>query len=146
MEKRANIIYNLALKDIVKMMGKNSTTYSDEIERVGKGLFGSDFRGVFPADMVPRMRDGDLAVVNLDKRDMPGSHWISIAKESGKLHVYDSFGRKSTKIIPDLIGKGKIVDADYDAEQKIKEDNCGQRSLSWLFVFKHFGKDLAMLI
>jgi hypothetical protein len=146
MEQKANIIYNLALKDIVKMVGKNSTTYSDELEKVGKKLLGNRFVGVYAADEVPKMKNGDMAIANLDKRNMPGSHWISIAKQDGKLHVYDSFGRKSAKIIPDIMGKGAVLDADYDAEQDVKEDNCGQRSLAWLFVFQQFGKKLAMLI
>jgi hypothetical protein len=62
--------------------------------------------------------------------------------------VFDSFGRRTTQIIPSLLksGNGKIKDTDYDANQKIKETNCGQKSIAWLSMFNDYGEDVAQLI
>jgi hypothetical protein len=146
MEKRANKIYNITLQEIEKMMGKNSTTFSDELHTLGKKLLGEKFVGVYPADKIPKLRDGQYVIANLDEHDMPGSHWIGIVKDNKNFLIYDSFGRPGKSIIPTLIGRGKLIDTDLDAEQNEKEDNCGQRSIVSLFIHKYFGKDMYMLL
>ena len=102
--------------------------------------------------MIPKLTlKTPYCIVNVDKSDMPGSHWMAIAKdtEGGKGAIlYDSFGRKNSKIIPSLqfSGNGGIIDCDRDAEQKISEDNCGARSIAWLIMYDTFGRDASLLI
>ncbi len=146
MESKANKIYNLALKHIVSKIG-NKTTFSDNLEDAAKRMLGNKFLGVVPADRIPEMKDKTYVISNLDKSDMPGSHWISIVKDGGNFLMYDSFGRPGKKILPTLLNRGgKLIDTDPDAEQNESEDNCGQRSLASLFVYDQYGKDMFLLL
>ena len=113
-------------------------TGEDELRKAGKHLFGRRFKGVFAADemTVPRMlRSGECCILNLDKRNQPGSHWIAIVKDK-EFITYDSFGRKLTN----------SRHTEDDAEQHIIEENCGQRSLAWLIVYYKYGAECALMI
>jgi len=149
MEKYAEHIYNMLLKDVIVPLIGNDTTYLDELEGVGNLLFKNKFAGVFPSDKIPKLNNRKrYAILNLDKSGESGSHWVAIAKYSNDTYIYDSFGRNHEKIIKTLSksGNGKITDADLDAEQEIEETNCGARCLAWLCVFNYFSPDLAKLI
>ena len=126
-------------------MGEKST-YGNDLEKVSKKLFGNKFIGVYSSDMVPELKNGDMAIVNLDKYYQIGSHWISISQYDNNLLVYDSFGRETHDILPDFNYEGDIIDADYDSEQDIKEYNCGPRSIAFLNVLDKLGPEYAMLI
>ena len=112
----------------------------------GRKLFGNKFAGVFPADRIPRLTRARYTILNLDDHDMPGSHWIALARDKDSVWVYDSFGRPTQKILPDIGQTFKFFDVDYDAEQAARETNCGARSLAWLMVFDKFGAETAKLI
>ena len=141
-------MYNKALDEISKRIG-NKTTFTSDLNMMGKELFGSKFKGVYPSDKIPILTDQQpYAILNLDKSNEPGSHWIAIAKENGKISIYDSFGRDSKDIIPTVhkSGNGKVINSDQDVEQKLIETNCGGRSLAWLFIFDNYGSSNALLI
>lgn len=136
------------LKEVVKLVG-NGTTFGSQLKKAGKYLLGSRFAGVFASDQIPNLKGREkYAILNLDKSWQPGSHWIALAKNDNDYIIYDSFGRRSKKIIPAVFNKtkGYIVDVDLDAEQKMSEDNCGARSLAWLFIYDKFGPGVAVLI
>jgi hypothetical protein len=148
-EKYCNLIYNKILKDIVKPISGNKTTYLSELLAIGKKLFGVKFKGVFPSDKIPKLNDlSPYAILNLDRSTESGSHWVAIAKHGDNTYLYDSFGRKHTQIIPNLYysGNGKIIDTDNDAEQKVYEIDCGARSIGWLLFFDKWGPECALLI
>lgn len=145
METQAHEMYDKILSQLESIIG-NETTWSNDLTELGKVLLGDKFIGVFSADNIPQeiYKRDVYALVNLDDSDEPGSHWIALASVDGVVHVYDSFGRMTSKILPSL--KGGFIDADEDAEQHIKETNCGQRSLSWLVLFDTQGRDIALLV
>ena len=147
-EKRANDVYNTILKTVAIPLLTDQSTYSNDLERVGKMFLGNQFVGVFPADKIPTLANGEYTIVNLDKTGQAGSHWVSLAKHNGKITVYDSFGRDHKKIIPLVItsGNGTVIDTDRDAEQTINEYNCGARCFSWILLHKYWGPDMAQLI
>ncbi len=151
-EQKLMKIYNAYIKRIANELGHNSTTNSREIEQLGKGLFGSKFLGVYASDNIPNMPIGKSCVANLDSHDEPGSHWISLYRDKGELLIYDSFGRKTIKILPKLHktqkgGNLKIVEADRDAEQdEDTEFNCGHRCIAWLQILYTHGKESALKI
>lgn len=140
--------YNKFLKNVTIPLVGNGETISTELASAGKKLFGAKFAGVFPADMIPSLDNNAVyTILNLDKHDAPGSHWIAVAKEeSGDVWVYDSFGRPTQTILPDIGQHFNFFDTDYDAEQLARETNCGARSLAWLMVFDKFGPQLAKLV
>ena len=149
-ERYAELLYQKVLKDIITPLTGDTTTYLNELEGIGKKLLGTKFKGVYPRDKIPILNDlSPYAILNLDTSKEPGSHWVAIAKNNNNTYLYDSFGRKNTKIIKNLVysGNGKIIDADTtDAEQKILESNCGARSLAFLVIFDKWGADVAKLI
>lgn len=141
----ADQLYNQILKGIVAKHG-NDVTYSDFLMTEGRKRFGKKFAGVFPSDKVPKMKVGSYAIVNLDKSNEPGSHWVAVVKGSKKIYVYDSFGRASHQILRDssIMGAGTTIsDTEHDAEQDVDEDNCGQRVLAWLELFNQHGWKVA---
>ena len=148
-ERYCELIYNKVLSDVVKPITGDQTTYLGELLGAGKKLLGVKFKGVYPSDKIPKLNDlSPYAILNLDTSKERGSHWIAIAKKDNNTYMYDSFGRKNMKIIPNLAysGNGRIIDVDRDAEQKILEMDCGARSIAWLVFFDRWGADCAKLI
>lgn len=146
-DKRAHDIYNEILKAVEICMKSDTTTYTHELNKVGNTLFGKSWRGALPRDKSPKMKNGDYAILNLDKSTENGSHWVAVYKNKNKKIIYDSFGRKSKTILPILSKSGGVlVDTDYDQDQKDTQLNCGQRSIAFLLLVKIWGPKLAMLI
>jgi hypothetical protein len=146
-EARAELIYKHIMKTLIIPLLGNSTTWLSDLDKVGIQLFGRKMRGVFSADRLPPLSASrPYAIINLDKAAEPGSHWVALAYVDGIMHVYDSFGRKTIDILPDLPKMGPVLDSDYDQDQRIIETNCGQRCLSWLVMVDSWGADMAMLI
>ena len=53
------------------------------------------FRGVLASDQLPEKKDiqpRSAYIVNVDSRDQPGSHWISIFVEEDRCQVFVSYG------------------------------------------------------
>jgi len=113
--------HNLML--VHKLIGNKITTGSD-LYRLGKKLIGDKFRGIFTRRDIPKLNEGESAILNVPSNE----HWISIFKKNGKLYEFDSFGR-------DMLGNGytdfNTKDDNFD-EQKIWQSDCGQRSVALL--------------
>jgi hypothetical protein len=140
-KNKAEAYYDFILKKIAyKMVGKD-TTYLDKLNEVGKTLFGKKFIGVFPSNRIPRLKNNQYVILNLDKEGEAGSHWVSVVKHKNKSYLYDSFGRKAKKIIPDLLksNNGKVINTELDAEQKKIEFDCGARVITSLIIMDLFG-------
>lgn len=147
-EEYCNLIYNKILKYIVEPLIGDKTTYMNDLEKIGKKMLSQKFIGVYPSDKIPTLKNNEYAILNLDKSNESGSHWVSIAKKGNKTHFYDSFGRKDINIIKSLTysGNGKIINTENDAEQKIQELNCGARCIAWLILFDRWGSRCADMI
>lgn len=141
----ADAIYKTLLRKVETKMG-NETTFSNDLFVVAKSLLGNKFQGIFTADKLPLLtKTQPYAIVNLDSSWEEGSHWVALAKSGSKVIFYDSFGRPSKSILPLLKG-GNVINTEDDAEQKIQETNCGQRSLAWLMLFDKYGKKMALQV
>ena len=114
---------NSALRQMRRVLG-NSTTSETQLSKAGHSLFGKRFKGVFAANE-KRPKKGFM-IVNTLPRGTAGEHWFAIADGL----IYDSFGR----------------DASGDAEQDMREKNCGQRSLAWLCTYEDLGREAASLV
>lgn len=143
----ADAIYKTLLRKVETKMG-NETTFSNDLFVVAKSFLGHKFKGIFTADQIPKLtKTQPYAIVNLDSSYEEGSHWIALAKSGKKVIFYDSFGRPAKSILPLLKGEGTtIVNTEDDAEQKIEETNCGQRSLSFLLLFDKYGEKMALQV
>lgn len=145
---RHDVLYNTILNDIIEPVLGDETTYSTDLNKLCKKLFKNKFVGVFPCDKIPKLKKGQYAILNLDKSNQKGSHWVSIYKKPRKTIIYDSFGRDNGEIIPSLSksGNGKIIDTDKDVEQSILETNCGARCVAWLCLIDGWGINMGMKI
>ena len=125
--------YNKRLKKLPQ-----ETTYLDQLTEIGKANFGSKYHGTYSSDQIPKLQPHQCCILNLDKSTESGSHWIALARGSGKqCYVYDSFGRRGVTLIPALKWSvpGRVIDSDRDAKQGVMEVNCGARCIAWLHVF-----------
>ena len=141
-------LYNEILREVEKILG-NGITFSTDLERVGKQLLGTKFKGVYASDKIPKLNHTNpYCIANVDNSHQLGSHWVALVKSGRNIVVYDSFGRKTSKLIPNvrLSGNGKIIDTEHDREQRIKQENCGQRSLAFLVFYDKYGKDMSLMI
>jgi hypothetical protein len=147
-EKEAEHKYGEIMDEMAPLVG-TKTTYMNDLDLIGRTLFGLKWKGVFPSDKIPKLtKTTPYCILNLDESHEPGSHWIALARvNKGEAMVYDSFGRPYKDIIPVLEkSKGLILDTDLDAEQNIAETNCGLRCMAWLAFFDEYGADAAALI
>ena len=149
LEKDIEKLYNDAMKQVVYPLVGRDATYDIHLNKAGIKLFGAKFRGVFASDKIPKLNDiVPYAILNVDKSNQPGSHWVSVAKHKDKLYFYDSFGRRASELMPSIIKSknGTVIDSDLDKEQTEQEENCGARSLAWLFIFHTYGPEAAKQI
>jgi len=140
-----DIIYKHALKHIVSKMG-NKITDGKQLLKAGRELFGKKIHGVYPADRIPKLtKQQPYCIANLDTANMFGSHWVAIVRDGNDLLFYDSFGRKASKILPYIYEGGRnVINTEDDKEQDLNgvEENCGQRSLTALFIYDQFGRKM----
>lgn len=140
------ISYDTVLKKVESIIG-DSTTFQSQLDDLGHKLFGNRYKGSHSSDQIPHLKNKECGIINLDPHYLPGSHWVAVYKENGKLCVYDSFGRQTKKILPDALeGNGPVRDSKHDAEQKISESNCGARALAWLVYIDTYGANEALKI
>lgn len=175
MEQEAEDLYNLVLEELIYPLVGKRVTFGRDLTKAGLKLFGMNYMGTFASDQIPHSlgkvpgtgkgatgtRWIDSAnvsaksplylITNLDDSNMPGSHWVALAFDVGTklIWVYDSFGRKTGDILPQLakqFGKKNLRMAQDDSEQHLSEDDCGGRSLAFLYVFDRHGSDVAKFI
>lgn len=138
--------YKQALDFVETLIGHKKTTTNHELDAVGKKLFQHKWNGVYAQDVGVKMLDKDkpYMIMNVDESNQKGSHWVSVIYNASTdtFLVYDSFGRPSKKLLKILNAKigGKIKDSEYDSEQKIKQSNCGQRSLASIIIYDMLGE------
>lgn len=152
LKKKAENIYLQELKKVESQLG-SGLTYGSELAKLAHRLFnkkgqGNKFKGVYASDEIKDLKnmDNGYFIFNLDKKDESGSHWIGIAKSKKGILVYDSFGRDTKEIIPNVYSIGNVKDTEDDAEQLIHEENCGSRVISFLKVYDDYGPEIASLI
>jgi len=166
LEKQAEDEYKKVLKNIIYPLLGKKTTWAKDLDKIGLKLFGKNYVGSFPSDMIPDLginMDGQkttkdnvnkfsklYSIINLDNSSQPGSHWLGLAFDANtrNIWVYDSYGRKTVQIIPSLVKKygDRVKTVQRDVEQAILAEDCGARSMAWLYIFDRYGSDVAKFI
>jgi hypothetical protein len=140
--------YHKHLKDIENIIGTGITD-SNQLNKLGKRLFGNKYKGTYPADKIPSLRRKQMMIVNNEKSNESGEHWLAIIKNiDDTILIYDSFARKHFKILPSLAESTEhpIKNTERDAEQSKSEQNCGARCMAFLKVFNELGYQYAIWI
>ena len=144
--------FNKYKKTIIQQIGSKAL-YDDEINSICHKLFGSKWYGAYAIDQIPVKKYNEIHyfIVNTDKQNGKGEHWVAVVLHKQNCYIYDSFGRHSTSILKplaNLLSKKSIhiTDSDYTKEQHgYKSQICGQLCIAWLLCYDSFGKD-ALLI
>ncbi len=132
--------FNKFKKNYIKILG-NKALYASEIHDFCLMKF-SPWNGCHAQDKIV-LKPG-YQIINVDKSNQSGSHWISIYITTKTVYIYDSFGRPSDKLLKYLTRKLKSYkikwrDSDYDAEQFGYSEICGQLCISWLACIDSYG-------
>ena len=124
-----------------RLLGKR-TTYSSDIDRIGRQHFGPRWGGVLARDTLPPPGHMRAYVVNTDASTGRGVHWIAALDVNGQRHFNDPLGMAGAFQRRDLERlHPNATWADLDAEQETWEKDCGVRSLVALDIGLHCGID-----
>ncbi len=148
----AQKLYDEALQKIQQAIHTKDETDNYKLEKIARQLFRGKFKGVFAADdNIKLSRSKPYAIVNAGRRSGGGFHWFPVClTKTNTLLCSDSFGRpiKSfSEDYRDLTHDGRLkVIYTTKREQKNCENNCGERSLAWLYVCDRLGPHAASTI
>ena len=121
-------LYEYTLNEVQKDLGSGITN-DEQLNKYCTFL--PKFRGTHAFDKIPKLKNLESCIANLDKSNQPGSHWVGLYKYKNKTYVFDSFDRK--------ISHFKRVDIDKAVMHKPKENDCGQRSFAFLALVASIG-------
>jgi hypothetical protein len=139
-------IFNEKTQYIVKRIGHSTTTNNHELHKLGKDMFANKFMGVYSSNTIPYIGKNQYLISNLDKSTQPGSHWVALCRGAGnRILIFDSFGRPTRSILPSMIGRN-FEDTDYDTNQHTLSKLCGQKCLSFIYIFDKYGFKNAKMI
>ena len=77
-------------------------------------------------------RTNEAAVINLDDKTGPGTHWVAYRKTGNNVEYFDSFG--NLKPPKELVKYLKVdgIKYNYNQYQKFDTFNCGHLCLKFL--------------
>ncbi len=116
-------------------MPKDRPLNEIEMRKYGSKL--KHFRDVYCMNNLPQKpRRNEMAILNLDSCDGPGSHWTAWAKAGDYIEYFDSFGNlQPNKEVIDYLGENILYN--FDKIQEYNSFICGQLSLKFLEKFSH---------
>ena len=135
--------YNKILHIIEEHIG-NTTTDNYQLDKICKQLFNKKWLGCVPLDLIDN--NTGYQIINLSKSYESGSHWIACINDGKNKIFYDSFGDLHKLNQNPYIKVLQPTFTEDDTEQMIKESNCGQRCIAWLYLYDNYGLDEAMKI
>ena len=145
-------IYKKILKILRQRYG-NKVKTNTQLDKIGDEYFGGVYNGTYSWDKYPidKLPEYSFAIINTDKSDQGGEHWVAIHKYKNKIYVYDSFGRHTKNLLKNFnkMVKGAgcdVIDAEYDAEQNDNQEDCGIRCIAFLLIVKAMGIKSALTI
>ena len=133
--------------------GDLRSTSNFTLNRVGRKLLGTSFKGALDAISMPD-DDRQTQYIILNSRVAPkAGHWVAFYRHDGRLYYYDSFSMPLKHYFKHW-GPTPHKQADpSDREQRsealgddTEDENCGILALTWLVLIKQFGLAPAMMI
>ena len=105
-----------------------------EIEKRLKHI--KHFIGCFPIDKIPKLNRKESIIINSDKHDEEGTHWMGLKITSKNVCLYfDSFGEPPNKDITNFLSKyyNKLV---YNSTQvqSVFSNKCGEFSMQFVCI------------
>jgi hypothetical protein len=137
-EKEVMRVFNRHKRKFMHILGTKATS-DHQLNVVGRKFF-PQFAGAFPQDTrIKSKPTRQFIILNVDTKEMGGSHWCAVLKNDKTYYVYDSFGRKARRLLPHF-SKGKlIVNSDSDPEQFGDSQICGVLCMAWISTVDEIG-------
>jgi hypothetical protein len=152
-EKAVEALFRKYKDALIRLFGRGALS-SEQIDEYGRDAFGAAWGGV--GDQQLTLKPGRYYIVNTSYSPKSrGEHWVAIVtSRSGVVHLYDSFARNGSHLMPKLAagirkkGAGRhFIEADRsDAEQRGSSAICGHSALAFLSVARDLGIRAALLI
>lgn len=120
---------------IADELGTNDTTDDGQLSNAGKINFGAKFKGVYPADRVPKLKHNESCILNTDAHNEPGLHWVAIVNYNNEIYFYDSYNRDYKKLSKHWKNKNWLIIDHGMPEESEYGNNCGQLTLAALYLF-----------
>lgn len=95
----------------------------------------SYFRGVYMRNELPKSGPHKIeaAIINLDSKDGPGTHWVAYRKIDNNILYFDSFGNlRPPKDLIKYFGVGSIIKYNHERYQNYDTVVCGHLCLQFL--------------
>ena len=127
-KKQVQHLYEFVLNEVQKDLG-NGITSDEQLNKYCKFL--PKFKGAHAFDKIPKLKNLESCIADLDTSNEPGSHWVALYQYKNKTYIFDSFDRK--------ISHFRKVEIDKPVMQKPKEEDCGQRCISFLALIESIG-------
>ena len=109
-------------------------TTSVQLDEAMRGVPG--WRGCVPVDVLgPRLKPGECCIINLERSDQPGSHWVSASRQTKHVLYFDPFGAEPDDRVLRWLGHPFENRAKY---QQVDSEQCGQFNV---FVLRHVAED-----
>ncbi len=79
----------------------------------------------------PRVKES--AIINLDDKDKPGTHWVAYIKNGKRVLYFDSFGdlQPPAELVK-YFGRDVKIKYNYDKQQNFNTFICGHLCLKFL--------------
>lgn len=92
-----------------------------------------NFRGVFMKDNLPKKpKEVENGIVNFNRSDQPGSHWVAYYKDGKDRIYFDSFGQTTLHEIQNYLkepDEGSVIQRNTDVVQPFNSVICGHLCL-----------------
>lgn len=112
-----------------------------DLKYFAKALQIPHFRGVYMRNNLPsKPRKNECAILNLDDKNNPGTHWTAFVINGKDIKYFDSMGnlKPPLEVIKYFrsVGSPKII-YNYNRYQNFNSYECGHLCLKFLYLNSH---------
>ena len=112
-------------------------TNNIQLDKLGYKLFGNRYKGTVMSDQIPKLKDGEMCIINTDPSTKKGMHWVALFAYKNRKFFFDSFARGDKKLSPNFKHKRWVNVCQVPHESDYAKD-CGELSMVFLLTFDKF--------
>ena len=99
----------------------------------------------FSSNNIPYLKINQTCIVNNQRSNENGEHWLALINTPKGTYCYDSFNSKVNLLSPYFQNKNWLS-ANNDRDEPYNEATCGQRCYSWIISFLKYGDVICDII
>ena len=105
---------------------------SEQLDQIGTNLLGTTWKGVYPLDKIPHVRDGSI-IVNTHSSHLGGEHWIAVRIRPNGIKVFDPLGYFYPPMLVNALARMmKPISYNRIQYQNPETRLCGHYCIMWL--------------